>query len=139
MTEPLINRAVLMDCDERLSTLLLSTAVQQSVLEQLGVIPCPATEEDKDRWTAELCSKLIGEVVELSQAVGWKTHRVVKKDPDKDSKVLDEFVDCLKYLLVIAHLRGITQGQIVQHYRAKTVMVVHRALEKAQTKETSNG
>ena len=128
--------------DSSLESMLRVTFEQQWLMASLGVIPSvegQGGEDLTDRWTNELCSKLVGEVVELQQVVAWKTHRVVRKDPDKESKILDELVDCLKYLLVIADLRGVTANDLVQHFRLKTITVMHRAIEKVQERETKNG
>ena len=80
---------------------------------------------DRVRWTKEWVLHVEGELHELLREMNWKMHRI-SSDPVVRSNVLEEWTDCLKFLLGLANVWGFSVEDIVEEFDRKTQVVEFR-------------
>lgn len=80
---------------------------------------------DRVRWTKEFVLHVEGELHELLGETSWRMHRA----PDDDvvrSNVLEEWVDCLKFLCGLAQVWGFSAEEVAEEFHRKSDVVEYR-------------
>lgn len=90
--------------------------------------PKRMTDDQRREVMDELLLGLNEEVAELARETRSKPH--VARAPSPRSNRLEEWTDCLKYLLAIADLEGFDSAMLAMHFLSKTAAVEQRAKQK---------
>lgn len=80
---------------------------------------------DRVAWTKQFVLHVEGELHELLRETNWKMHRV-GGTPVVMGNVLEEWVDCLKFLLGLANVWGFSAAQIEEEFLRKSQVVEYR-------------
>jgi hypothetical protein len=80
---------------------------------------------DRIHWTKQFVLHVEGELHELLRETDWKMHRVAV-NPVRRGNVLEEWVDCFKFLLGLANVWGFTEADVLEEFRRKSQVVEYR-------------
>lgn len=83
------------------------------------------SSRDRVEWTKQFVLHVEGELHELLGETSWKMHRPLREEVVR-SNVLEEWVDCLKFLLGLANVWGFSAGELEAEFLRKTAVVEHR-------------
>lgn len=93
------------------------------------VFSAPKTLEEKQRLTKEFILHLISECDEVLREINWKFHRKKDVQVNKDN-LLEELIDCQKYLISIAQFWGFSEKDFVNKYFDKSEVVEQRFIQE---------
>jgi len=91
----------------------------------------PRTEEALTTATKDYAIHLIGEITEVLGELSWKMHRAAKGSLDR-TNVLEEFVDCQKFLLGMIILWEFTEEEFINEFKRKSMVVEQRFAQEQQ-------
>jgi len=80
---------------------------------------------DRVEWTKQFILHVEGELHELLGETSWKMHRP-SRDEAVRSNVLEEWVDCFKFLLGLANVWDFSAAEIEAEFHRKTSVVEYR-------------
>jgi phosphoglycolate phosphatase-like HAD superfamily hydrolase len=80
---------------------------------------------DRIHWSKEFVLHVEGELHELLGETSWKMHRQ-SPDPVIRTNVLEEWIDCLKFLLGLANVWDFSAEEIEEEFERKTQVVEYR-------------
>lgn len=80
---------------------------------------------DRVEWTKQFILHVEGELHELLGETSWKMHRQAREEAVR-SNVLEEWVDCFKFLLGLANVWDFSAAEIEAEFHRKTAVVEHR-------------
>jgi dimeric dUTPase (all-alpha-NTP-PPase superfamily) len=93
-------------------------------LDLLGLSP-----EDVARWNKEFILHVENELHELLRETSWKMTGVLDSSESVRAKVLEEWVDCLKFLLGLAQVWGFSSDEVIAEFHRKSLIVEERYVE----------
>jgi len=87
-------------------------------------------------WSKDFVLHLEGELHELLGETSWKMHHR-RTTPVVRGNVLEEWVDCLKFLLGLANVWGFSPGEILEEFERKSEVVEYRYAMEARLRALS--
>ncbi len=82
------------------------------------------------KWNKEYILHLIAESTEVLNEVDWKMHKKLNLPTDARSRLLEESIDVMKYLLGLMIVNGFTVKEVYDMFKQKSIKVEKRLQEE---------
>lgn len=104
---------------------------QQNRFREAGIIPSSFGPTALDGYTEKLVMMTIEEMVEMLRSLHYKEHRIVPTSVRSEYNAMIEWADVLKFLFIIAELRGWDPVQLAEAVKVKTLCAEGYIRERA--------